>query len=75
MCCAVLYILLLYIEATVAVAVVVVVLEQRRASWRSHCRSSVFVGERSNEWLKKRERERERDQINSTQKARQNKIR
>ena len=59
MCCAVLYILLLYIEATVAVAVVVVVLEQRRASWRSHCRSSVFVGERSSEWLKKK-RERAR---------------
>jgi hypothetical protein len=64
MCCAVLYVLLLYIEATVAVAVVVVVLEQRRASWRSHCRSSVFVGERSNEWLKKKERERERARSN-----------
>jgi hypothetical protein len=63
MCCAVLYVLLLNIEATVAVAVVVVVLEQRRASWRSHCRSSVFVGERSNEWLKKK-RERERARSN-----------
>jgi hypothetical protein len=72
MCCAVLYILLLYIEATVAVAVVVVVLEQRRASWRSHCRSSVFVGERSNEWLKKKERE---SAIKSTRPKRQDKIR